>query len=225
MLGASIVPSLPKSRKATTTPMPRTMPRTIRRPPSRGGGRRDRGPGGRLRLRTLAAARDTPFRRGSSRARLLGRCGDAVEQPPVGFEGGLRRGDQRVRVGVGEVGLDQRAPLGGVVDVGLLVDPEVLVAGPVADPVVGGEALALGLRDRRLAALDRVEADELGEPVVARRSRRRRTPASPRSAPRRPRRRRPRRSRPRGRCGTPPPRRGGAARRARTRARSRRRRR
>ena len=49
-----------------------------------------------------------------------------------------------------------------------LVHPKALVARPVADPVVRGESLPLGARDRRLAALDRVEADELGEPVVAR---------------------------------------------------------
>ena len=55
-----------------------------------------------------------------------------------------------------------------MLDVGRLVDAEVLVAGAVADPVVVGQALALGLRDRRLAALDRVEADQLREPVVRR---------------------------------------------------------
>jgi hypothetical protein len=53
-----------------------------------------------------------------------------------------------------------------MVDVGLLVNAEVLVSGAVADSIVGGEALALGLRDRRLAALDRVETDELGDAVV-----------------------------------------------------------
>src|SRR5215510_6681508 len=95
------------------------------------------------------------------------RGGYPVQQAPVGLEGGLGGGGQGVRVGVGEVRLDQRPALVRVLDVGLLVDPEVLVAGTVADPVVLGEPQALGLRDRRLAALDRVEADELGEPVVA----------------------------------------------------------
>src|SRR5262249_19341051 len=94
--------------------------------------------------------------------------GHAVEQPPVGPERRLRSRDQGVGVGALEVSLDQRAALGRVVDVGLLVEAEVLVARAVADPVVGCESLALGPRDRRLAALDRVEADELGEAVAAR---------------------------------------------------------
>ena len=91
--------------------------------------------------------------------------------------------------------------------------------------VVGGKALALGLRDRGLAALDRVEADELGDAVVARgpgvdallRLLRRlggdlAADGFDEAVPE-------------PRCGRPPPRRGGAARSARSRERSRRRRR
>src|SRR4051794_21947110 len=46
------------------------------------------------------------------------------------------------------------------------MDAEVLVARPVADPVVLDKALALRLRDRRLTALDRVEPHQLGEAPV-----------------------------------------------------------
>ena len=55
-----------------------------------------------------------------------------------------------------------------MLDVPRLVDPEVGGARPVREPVAVEQALALGPRDLRLPALDRVEADERLDDVAVR---------------------------------------------------------
>ena len=86
---------------------------------------------------------------------------DAVEQLPVGPQHRLGLGEQRLLVGAVEQRLDQGALLRRVLDVERRVQVEVhrRVAARLG-AVVGDEALALGLGDRRLRRLDRVHRDE-----------------------------------------------------------------
>ena len=88
---------------------------------------------------------------------------DAVEQLPVGAQHRLGLGEQRLRVRAVQQRLDQLALLGGVLEVERRMKVE--VRGRVralVEAVVLDEPGALGLRDRRLAGLDRVERDERG---------------------------------------------------------------
>src|SRR5581483_968198 len=115
-------------------------------------------------------ARLAPRRRSRRPARTAGPRSpglDAVQEAPVGAEGPLRRGREAVGVPIARQRRDQRSRLGGVLGVPGGVDAEVVRRRPVLEAVALDEPGALDAGDGGLGALDRVEAGEPVERVLA----------------------------------------------------------
>src|SRR5207244_12295746 len=85
---------------------------------------------------------------------------DAVEELPVPRQRRAGAVEQRLRPLIRQPRRDQLPSLGGVAAVELGVDVEIGRSRAGLDPVEARQAIALGLGDRRLRGLDRVEDDE-----------------------------------------------------------------